>query len=239
MGYVIGYFTNHTMLISLIVGAVIMTVWWLKFQKKLNMKWYVAPLLSIAHFICGAIALKIWASLEVLLGFDKTATMKLFGALFILPVLYYIGARITKRDTALVMDIAAVCCMIGFIGRVTCLVSGCCGGTLAFAGKIIRIPLNEIEMLFCVAFVLFFWQRIYRRKNAGMAFSIMMISYGVLRFVLEWFRDEYTTVAFLHLAHIWSILSIVIGCISLYLAHKHGATGNNCRNKPHSKCKNT
>jgi len=229
MKYITGYFTNYAMLTAIILGSIIMTVWWLKFSNKLNMKWYVAPLLSIGHFVLGAIALRIWGSLEVALGFDANATMKLFGGLFLLPPVYYLGAKITKRNVALVMDIAAVCCMIGFIGRFSCLVAGCCQGIPIFPNSSVRWPLNGIEMVFCTAFVLFFWQRVYCRKNAGLVCPIMGISYGLLRFVLEWFREEYTTVGIFHLAHIWSLLAIAIGAIAMYFIKKNS--------KPRSKQK--
>lgn len=211
MDSILSYFTNNIMLTCILAGTAIMTVWWLKFQKKLNMKWYIAPILGIGHFVLGAITLKLWGGFESSLGFDQNATMKLFGGVFLIPPVYYLAAKLTKRDTALIMDICAVCCIIGFIGRGSCLANGCCQGTLIFPDGSVRWPLNEIEIIGSFLFVCYFWQRVYKGKTKGMALPAMYLFYGSMRFVLEWFREEYTTVGFLHLAHIWSLLAIAIG----------------------------
>lgn len=209
-----------------------MTVWWLKFQKNLNMKWYVAPLLALGHFVLGAVALKIWGSFESILGFDENATMKLYGGLFLLPPVYFLGAKLTKRDYKLIMDISAVCLALGFIGRGNCIVNGCCQGMLYLPNGSVRVPLNEIELACTMLFVICFWQPIYRRKTKGLASPIFSMFYGTMRFILEWFRVEYTTVGFLHLAHIWSLLAIAIGAGMYIFIAKEQKSGKVSRKKP-------
>jgi len=216
MKHIILFLMRRTLLLCIILGVVIMSVWWLKFQKKLRMKWYMAPIFSILHFLAGLVLMKFWALVEVGFVWEKSVSMRLFGAAFFLPPLYYFGAKLSKRDAILVMDISAVCNLIGlFVGRVNCMMAGCCEGFLI--NDNLRWPLREIEMIYCVIFVLYFWQRIYKQKTNGSALPIMLISYGALRFVLEWFREEYTgELGFLHLAHIWSLIAIVEGCIMYY-----------------------
>ena len=42
-----------------------------------------------------------------------------------------------------------------------------------------------------------------------------MITYGALRFVLEWFRVEYDALGAVHFGTIWSVISIIVG-LSIY-----------------------
>ena len=50
-----------------------------------------------------------------------------------------------------------------------------------------------------------------------------MIQYGALRFLLEWFREEYTTsFGIFHLAHIWCVISFAIGLSTYYELQSKG-----------------
>lgn len=212
-----------------------MSVWWLKFQKKLNMKWYWAPILSVSYFIVSLISVKLLALIEV--GFDvsKAANMRLYGAIFVLPELSYFIAKWTKRDPALVVDIMGVCATIGlFSVRINCLIAGCCKGVLITPNGTARWPLVELEMLLCVVLCLYFWNKVYTRKTNGTAYPIIILLYGVFRFIIEWVREEYTGhIWVFHLAHIWSLLAIIGSVIAIWLIKRH----NMKNNKPHSKHK--
>ena len=142
--------------------------------------------------------------------------MRLFGAVFLLPLFYYFGARLFKRNTSLVMDISAACLVIGLIfGRFDCLVGGCCAGMRFPIGNL-HWPLREIELLYYGAFLLYYCPRIHQGKTHGEVYPVFMITYGILRFVLEWFRVEYTTnIGAFHLAHIWAIICFMLG-LSVY-----------------------
>lgn len=213
MGYIIKYLSTHTLVLCFIIGSFIIAYYWLKFQKELNMKWYIAPILSLSHCTLGVITMKLWAILEVGGNLEDAANMRIYGALFILTPLYYLGAKLTKRKASLVMDISSVCTIIGlFVGRINCLMSNCCAGTLITPGGSMHWPIREAELVYSVVFALYFGIRIYRKKTWGQVCPILFISYGTLRFILEWFREEFTTqVGIFHLAHIWSLLSIAIG----------------------------
>ena len=190
--------------------------WLMVCRKKLNIKWYVALIIAILHDVIGYTAMRLWAIIEVGGNLGKAANMRLFGAVFVLPLFYYLGAKLFKRGTSYVMDIAAVCLTIGLIwGRIDCLVSGCCAG-MRFPSVTLHWPLREIELLYYGAFLLYYCPRIYQGKTHGEVYSIFMIASGALRFILEWFRVEYTTsIGGLHLAHIWALISFMLG-LSIY-----------------------
>lgn len=226
------------MITCLVIGMILMSVWWLKFQKKLNMKWYWAPILSFLYFVVSLISVKLLALVEV--GFDvsKAANMRLYGAIFVLPGLSYLIARLTKRDPALVVDIMGVCGTIGlFSVRINCLIAGCCKGVLIMSEGIVRWPLVELEMLLCAVLCIIFWNKVYRRQTKGTAYPIIIMVYSVFRFIIEWVREEYTgQIWIFHLAHIWALVSIIGSGITIHQIKKY-CKKKQIKNKSRSKLK--
>jgi prolipoprotein diacylglyceryltransferase len=67
-----------------------------------------------------------------------------------------------------------------------------------------------------------------------MAYPFTILVYSIFRFIIEWFREEYTgQVWIFHLAHIWSLISIIGSAIAIYLIKRHYKNNE----KPHSKHK--
>ena len=241
MDFIVKLITARPLITCIIIGVVIMSVWWLKFQKKLNMKWYFAPLLSIVHFVCSLAFIKFWALLEVGFVAEKAANMRLYGAIFLLPIVYYLGAKLAKRNVALIMDIMTVCAAIGlFIVRVNCLIVGCCKGVLITENGTMRWPLVELEMILCVVIIIYFWQRVYKGKSKGLAYPITILTYSIFRFIIEWVREEYTgEIWIFHLAHIWSLIAIAGSAIAIYLIKKYNNNGDTRRKNGNEVRQNT
>ena len=87
------------LLILLSVGAAFTSAWLILMRKRLNLAWYVAILIAIAHTIYGVLTVKAFAFLET--GFDKASlgNMSLFGGVFFMPLAYWLGAKISKRPS--------------------------------------------------------------------------------------------------------------------------------------------
>ena len=166
--------------------------------------------------------MRLLAILEAGGDVEKAANIRLYGAILVLPLLYYIWGRVTKRDTALVMDVAAICVIFGAIsGRLNCFTVGCCEGTLMFSEGTVRWPIREAELVFYALFILVFWNKILKKKTHGEVYPLYAVSYGTLRFLCEFVREEYTTqVGIFHLAHIWSLIAIAGGAIAFYMVQK-------------------
>ena len=196
-------------------------VWLMCFRKKLRMGWKAAALIAVLHDIIGYSAMRFLALIEVGGNFSEAADMRLFGAVFLLPLFYYAGAKYTKRDTALVMDVAAICLVVGLIsGRLNCLCGGCCGGARIWGTQTLCWPLREIELLFYAGFMVCFCKKILHGQTHGEVYPVFMMVYGGIRFWMEWVRVEYTTrIGIFHLAHIWAIISFCVGA-SIYFEMK-------------------
>lgn len=220
----------------LVIGVVISTVYWLKFLKMLNMKWYWAPILSVLAFVTGYWAGRLWPLLEVGFDIERAATLRMFGTILVLPVLTYFGAKLTKRDPGLVLDIMTVIVIIGvFFARANCIFAGCCKGVLINPEGTARWPLVEMELILDVILCAYFWNRTYKRKDDGLAYPRYLIIYGIFRFIIEWVREEYTgQIWIFHLAHIWALLSIAVSALIIYVVKKQ----RKAIKKGHSKRKN-
>lgn len=207
---------QHVLLMFAIGIIICNFAWLLSCKKKLSISWYAALIIAILHDIVGYTAMRLLAIIEAGGDISKAANMRLFGAVFLLPIFYYFGAKLFKRDISFVMDVSAVCLTIGLVfGRFDCLVSGCCAGMrIPFGGM--YWPLREIELLYYGAFLLYYCPRIRQGKTSGEVYAVFMLTYGILRFFLEWFRVEYTTnIGVFHLAHMWALISFMMG-LSIY-----------------------
>lgn len=231
------FFHGRTLLILVIFGMFALTYWWMKFQKQLNLRLWEALLLAIGHFVVGIIVMKLWAILEVGGDLEKAANMRLYGAMFLMPPMYYLWARCTKRDPMLTLDVATICCVIGLIvGRVNCLTTGCCEGIPVWFVPELCWPLREAEIVYCVVFIIWFGRKILKNKGHGLVLPILMISYGAMRFIMEWVREEYTgRIWIFHLAHIWSLIAVAVGAVMYYKVHKNIQSGGVRRNDAKSK----
>jgi phosphatidylglycerol:prolipoprotein diacylglycerol transferase len=147
------------------------------------------------------------------------------GFLLAVPVgLWY--ARRKQLGVWRVADLTSPYIALGlFFGRVGCFFNGCCYGkpsdlpwALHFpgvAGKVHPTQLYEAIGSLVVFALLYFVVR-PRKRAHGQVFAALLVAYGVLRFVLEFFRnDERGEVAALSTSQ-WISVPLVLGGILLY-----------------------
>ena len=233
MSAIFSWFSQHTLALFAVLIFVAIFFWLMRFQKTLNLFWKEAALISLVHVIVGWSCMRLMAYVEVGFEFEKAANIRLYGAIFTLPFAYYFWAKKTNRNPTLVMDVAAICVIFGAIsGRFNCLTNGCCQGyPLYFPGWEIGWPLRELELLYYFLFIGYFAGKIQKGKTYGQVYPIYLLSYGVLRFFSEFLREEYTgTIGKLHLAHIWSLIAIVVGAVMYYKVKHKYKPGKVCRN---------
>lgn len=204
------------LLILLSVGAASTSVWLILMRKRLNLRWYAAIPLAIFHTIYGVFTVKAFAFLET--GFDKASlgNMSLFGGVFFMPLAYWLGAKISNRPMREVFDIFTPCMIFTVMcARVNCVISGCCLGLPIPGLDGTRFSTREAELIFYVVLLAIICPRIVKGKTGGKAYPVYMISYGIFRFIIEFFRQAQTDTLF-HLSHMWATLSLIIG-ISIYV----------------------
>ena len=157
------------------------------------------------------------------------------GAGFFLAV-YFVAGSFLFKDTKehikrfwSVADIAAACISIAHsLGRVGCLMAGCCHGaqTDAWYGIYMSavgckvVPIQLYEAIFLALIFVFFAFRIYHKKTYSL--PIYMGAYGVWRFFIEYARDDYrgqTFIKALTPSQLTAIL-MVMGAIILFVIQR-------------------
>ena len=183
------------------------------------MHWAAALGLSLFHVAWGVFCVKIFAVLE---GNEPGAgAMSLFGAVFFMPPAYWLGARLSKRSTAEVFDIFAICMIFTLLcARVNCLFAGCCLGRLISAQSALRWPTRELELVFYLIFLLRMAPPVWKGRSYGQVYPLYMLSYGVVRSILECFRVSSSSNLF-HLSHVWALASVAVGA-AFYAELKRG-----------------
>lgn len=212
--------TRTVLLLLLLAGTVFTFVWTMLNRDRLRYKWYFAAPLAIAHTVFGVFAVTAFAALENIGRGLPFGLMSLFGAIFLMPIFYFALAKLTKRSTADVFDVFTVNMAFTLMcSRINCLDAGCCLGKCISGDSGPRWPTRELEIAFYVVILTILIFRILKKKNYGELYPLYMVSYGVFRFIIEFFREPGAGVqstSALHISHLWAILSVCIG-LSLYI----------------------
>ncbi|MBO5797278.1 MAG: prolipoprotein diacylglyceryl transferase [Clostridia bacterium] len=197
-------------------------------RKRLGIKEPMAALLALVHTVVGVFSVKAFAFLES----GDFSGMSLYGAVFFLPLVYYIGAKLTKRRVADVFDVFTFLTVFTLmLARINCLFGGCCLGKLVPWSDSVRWPTRELEIVFYVVLLFWFGRLSKKPRHSGKLYPLYMLSYGAFRFVVEWFRESENMWGFLHISHIWSLVAILVGASVYYKLSKRQTTGRTRRGK--------
>ena len=201
---------EYFLIITLVVTAILSAITLNRYKNDLQIKVVTAVILAVLHTIAGVICVKAFACLESLTNpFD--AGMSLFGALFLLPLFYLAGSRLTNRDKALVFDDFCICVMIALMCvRCNCIVSGCCLGKV-ISGTGMFWPTRQIEIAFWAIMLIWFLFKKEHGYIKGILYPQMMMVYGIFRFIVEFFRDEAAVIGPFHFGHLWAVISFFVG----------------------------
>lgn len=207
---------SASLLILLAIGFSFTAVWLILLRKRLRMAWYVAVPIAVAHTVFGVLAVKVFAFLETGFSKDSLGNMSLFGGVFLMPLAYWLGAKISKRPYREVFDIFTPCMIFTVMcARVNCILSGCCIGLPIPGMNGVRFPTREAEILFYVILLACLCPRVWKGRLGGRAYPVYMIGYGAFRFVIEFFRVSENR-SLLHLAHLWALITLLFG-VSIYV----------------------
>lgn len=196
------------------IGTIFTFVWLCRFRDRLRIRWYAALPISILHTVCGVLSVQTFAIIEGFGDLSVVGNMSLFGGIFFMPVFYYFGAKFTKRKVTDVFDIMTICMIFTVMcARINCIFSGCCGGKpipfAAFEG--LHWPTRELEVIFYIILLIILGRKVIRKEDRGRIYPMYMISYGVFRFIIESFRIADSPLGYIHLAHIWALITLGLG----------------------------
>ena len=145
--------------------------------------------------------------------------MSLFGGVFLMPLAYWLGAKISKRPPKEVFDVFTPCMVFTVMcARINCILSGCCRGLPIPGTNGIRFPTREAEIVFYLILLAVLCPRIWKERLHGRAYPVYMICYGAFRFIIEFFRESDISGLF-HRAHLWALITLLLG-VSIYAEMK-------------------
>lgn len=203
-------FGDVFLIAALAVTAVVSAALLYRYRADLGIGAPGAVCLALAHTALGVICVKVFAGLESFSD-PRSAGMSLFGALFFLPVFYALGAKSSRRNLKLVFDDLSLCVMTALMCvRVNCIISGCCLGCM-IAETGMRWPTREVEIAFWAILLIVSVLKKERGYCKGSLYPFMLMVYGVFRFVIEFLREGTPIFGPFHIAHIWAIVSFLIG----------------------------
>ena len=208
MEEVLTWLKDNALWFLLAAGTVFTYVTLLKNKDALRINSIGAAAAAILHTVIGLLCVKFFAFLE-----GTSGGMSIYGGILFMPVFYYLTAKLSKRGMADVFDCMTVCIVFVFMcARVNCLISGCCLGKL-IPGTQLRWPTRLLEIILYLGLLFVFAEKDSKKQFGGRFYPLFLMSYGVFRFIIEWFRESSHTFGVIHISHIWSVVAIAIGAI--------------------------
>lgn len=207
-------------LIFLSLGTILMffPIWRLGKVRKIPI--WKCGLISIVLTVVGTLG-------TMLMYYIETGTfggISFFGAVFIVPIIFFLVAVLLHEPYGLLLDMCAIGeCVMSALMKIHCYISGCCRGRPLFETQngTFYFPSRLAEMLMALGIfiVLFLWYK--KEKKRNQLYAWYLILYGSFRFCLNWFRElpDYSA-TLLPMGNIWSLVAIISGLIWILVAEK-------------------
>lgn len=204
---------THKLEILLAVATLFGYIWLSQCKKKLGINEITALLLAVLHTVIGLVSVRVFAFLES----GSMGGQSLYGGIFFMPLVYYLGAKIFKRNIADVFDVFAIDMIFTMLcARINCLIAQCCFGLPIPGTDGLCWPTREAELVFYAVLLVWLGRKVGKPKYSGTVYPLYMISYGIFRFVIEWFRETENFIGIFHISHVWSLVSIAVGGFIYY-----------------------
>lgn len=211
---------NYILIIILGVGTILSYIWVYFFNKeKLQLNWWQALLAVLSATAIGVLALHFFALMESGFDFNQISNLSFFGGIFVTPLFAFVLSKIKKIPVGTILDVFTVMLVILAFGRINCLINGCCYGNY-IGDSDIRYPTREIEIGYDVIFLGIAIFLNMKNLMKGKVYFLYLMSYGLLRFIIEFMRHTDTLSVF-HIGHTWALLSLLAGTgLFIYLTIK-------------------
>ena len=171
-------------------GFIFMMILMIKRRRRFRLGIPGAVIYTILIMFSGVLGCKVLYILENLDEVRESGIslggFSFFGAVFLVAPLMALFGLLFRLKPKESLDASApcVCAMVGTI-RVGCFLNGCCGGWTTSSG--FTWPTQAIESI--CDFLILFWLLRSEEKGKGDLYPKFALSYSVIRFFIEFFRD--------------------------------------------------
>lgn len=190
--------------------------------KRFGLNYFHAIIISILVNVFAIIGAYMLFKLESIGKDNPGFGLSFFGTVFFLPIFMYIVSLFINIPKETFLDywsltIPMELCLVRF----GCYLAGCCLGIISENGVYFpsdpigtcRLPVQLYECVFDLlifAFLIFLEKKQYFE---GILYPTFMVSYSLIRFILEFFRDTSKNNLGLSNGHIFSFIALLIGVV--------------------------
>ncbi len=210
----------------LIVGFIAIIIFYIITRKRYSFKWYVALILGLIMALAELISAKIMFIIEVPYSLEHWQIwnngFSLFGVFFFTPLILLLVSCILKVKHLDLFDYLFPVGLLQLsIYRIGCMCTGCCYGIQVGWGITNGVtdglfPVQPFEaVLDLLAFILIFFLTSKNKLKRGEAFYITYISYGLIRFAMEFFRERTNVIGIFSTSHFFALAILIFGIAKL------------------------
>ncbi|MBP1587329.1 MAG: prolipoprotein diacylglyceryl transferase [Clostridia bacterium] len=228
----IGSFKLSTYYTAMFLGYVVMVVlMMLPARRRIySISKIKAFLFATAVLVVGILGCKLLYTIEnfdiVLRDGFTFGGFSFYGAAFLVPLIMPLFGLLLKMNVFDTLDNSAVN-VLGMLGtiRIGCMLNGCCGGTSFHINHFtLTWPTQLLEAVFdfgILAWLLVLETRSDRYYRGGL-YPRFMISYGIIRFIIEFMRDTPKDWLWLSHGQWFAIVGIAVGIGLLIIVKRFG-----------------
>ena len=199
-------------LLVLTVGTVGMIICALIRRKRFSLSVLKCVIFALLLTAVGVAGTKLLYFIES--GFSSWDGVSFFGSVFLIPLVMPLVGLPFRQKPSQSLDICAPCVavMIACM-RVSCYISGCCGGVQACIGTFCFNWPTQIIESFCDVLILYWlMKREEKIGSDGRLYPYFMIMYSFMRFFIEFLRN--TPKDWLMLSHgQWFCMAAILGAL--------------------------
>lgn len=209
-------FSIQTYWLMMGVGFLAMLLLMMRRRKLYGFSPLAASMLTVLVMVSGVVGCKVLYILENLkVFFENGISMggfSFFGAVFLIPISIMLFHRAFSKSVSSLLDAASPCVVLMItVMRVGCFLNGCCGGSMAeVLGYSFQWPTQAMESIGDTVILLWLLEAERENRNRGQLYPMFLFSYGVLRFLIEFFRDTPKNWLWLSHGQWFSILAVLI-----------------------------
>ncbi len=219
-------------LLFMVIGILSGILYYLFVRKRFSYRWYIALLLGFIMTLVEVFSAKIMFLIEnpnsIKNGVSWTSGYSLFGAFFFAPLFLILISLLLKFNFLDLLDylFPAGLLNVAFC-RIGCMCAGCCYGIEVGWGITNGtvnglFPVQPIEAgLDLGAFFLIHFLMTKDKLRRGEAFYITYISYGLIRFTMEFLRHRTNVVGILSASHFYALAILIFGTVMLIYSRTH------------------
>ncbi len=216
---------SPTLIFFLAIGTVLMGIPIAFAAKRYQLSVVKALIATILLTVTGTLGTKLLYFLEN----GDFSGLSFYGAVFLVPIVFLLAARILRMPYGKLMDLCAIgeCIMLALM-KVACLTGECCMGMVLFTtatGEAVRFPSREVELLVALVLFAILLSWALKKKQEQKLYAWYLLLYGSTRFVLNLCRDVWHDLVLpLPIGNIWSLVAMIAGAVWLAWICKKGKT---------------